>query len=204
MSMRPNPDLPTEALLRSANAGGKEARELLIARACTRLRSLTRRMLRCDFPGLRRWEDTNDVLQSAMLRLCRALDNVQPESTKHFYCLAAQQIRRELIDLARHHFGPHGLAANHESEMFPRNGGWLNNFSNEHIKPESLAEWTEFHELVNGLPEDERAVFDLVWYQQLGQQEAADILGVSLRTLKRRWQSAKVLLYDAMSGHRPG
>jgi hypothetical protein len=30
-------------------------------------------------------------------------------------CLAALRIRRELLDLCRHDFGPHGVAANHES-----------------------------------------------------------------------------------------
>jgi hypothetical protein len=30
-------------------------------------------------------------------------------------CLAALRIRRELLDLCRHYFGPHGVAANHES-----------------------------------------------------------------------------------------
>jgi hypothetical protein len=30
-------------------------------------------------------------------------------------CLAALRIGRELLDLCRHYFGPHGVAANHES-----------------------------------------------------------------------------------------
>jgi hypothetical protein len=31
------------------------------------------------------------------------------------HCLAAPRIRRELLDLCQHYFGPHGVAANHES-----------------------------------------------------------------------------------------
>jgi hypothetical protein len=30
-------------------------------------------------------------------------------------CLATLRIRRELLDLCRHYFGPHRVAANHES-----------------------------------------------------------------------------------------
>ena len=35
--------------------------------------------------------------------------------------------------------------------------------------PANLAAWTEFHDQVGQLPDDERAVFDLLWYQELSQ-----------------------------------
>jgi len=50
--------------------------------------------------------------------------------------------------------------------------------------------WSEFHEHVEKLPDDEREVMDLLWYQGLTQEEAAAVLKVSDRTVKRRWQSA--------------
>ena len=45
-------------------------------------------MLR-DFPGVARWEGTDDVLQNATLRLYRALKDVTPESPRSFFNLAA-------------------------------------------------------------------------------------------------------------------
>jgi hypothetical protein len=40
-------------------------------------------------------------------------------------CLAALRIRRELLDLCRHYFGPHGVAANHESARIDgKMGAW--------------------------------------------------------------------------------
>ena len=46
-------------------------------------------------------------------------------------------------------------------------------------EPGRLAEWTGFHAQVEALPEEEREVFDLLFYQGLPQAEAAAVLGVS-------------------------
>ena len=58
---------------------------------------------------------TDDILQNALQRLCRALQTVKPQSVRSFLNLGAEQIRRELIDLAHHYRGPQGLGANHAS-----------------------------------------------------------------------------------------
>ena len=68
------------------------------------------------FPNVRRWADTDDVLQNAQLRLLHALETVRPDSTRRFFGLAAKQIRWELIDLARHFYGAEGIGANHASK----------------------------------------------------------------------------------------
>src|SRR5688500_16433430 len=78
-------------------AACRQARDELIRHACARLEELTRRMLR-HYPRLRRWEQTADVLQNALLRLHRSLETVRPGSAGQFYGLAATHIRRELID----------------------------------------------------------------------------------------------------------
>jgi RNA polymerase sigma-70 factor (ECF subfamily) len=91
-------------LLDRLQSGDVAARDELIRRAGQRLESLARAMLR-RFPGVRRWEETADVFQNAVLRLLRALQQVRPESTRAFFGLAAEQVRRELLDLARHYQG---------------------------------------------------------------------------------------------------
>ncbi len=58
--------------------------------------------------------------------------------------------------------------------------------------PLALAAWREFHERVESLPEEQREVFDLLWYQELSQAEAANVLGVAVPTVKRRWRDAKM------------
>jgi RNA polymerase sigma factor (sigma-70 family) len=54
------------------------------------------------------------------------------------------------------------------------------------------------------LPDDEREVFGLVWYQGLTHAEAAAILGVSTKTVQRRWHSACLRLHEVMGGDLPG
>jgi RNA polymerase sigma factor (sigma-70 family) len=192
--------------LERMRAGDGHARQELLAHALERLRALAARMLR-GYPLVRRWEQTDDVLQQALLRLDRALADVTPESLPHFYHLAALQIRRELLDLARHHLGPEGQGARHHSDPHGRaaddEGGPLRGTADPAGEPTTLEGWSEFHARVGALPPQEREVFDLLWYQGLSQDEAADALGVSSRTVLRRWQSARLLLYQALHGERP-
>lgn len=170
-----------------------QARDAVIQHASERLERLARRMLR-NYPRLRRWEQTGDVLQNSIIRLHRSLAVVQPESVRQFYGLAATQIRRELIDLTRHHFGPQGEAARHHTDRHERGDSALANYADRSGEPGSLAEWTEFHEAVQRLPDAEREVFDLHWYEGLDQKQVASILGVTDRTVKNRWRNAKLLL----------
>ena len=69
--------------------------------------------------------------------------------------------------------------------------------------PQDLAIWREFHERVQALPDQEREVVDLLWYQELSQEEAAQILGVEKSTARRRWR-ARIKLKDALAGWPPG
>ena len=57
------------------NAGDAAARGELIGHSAERLRRLTRKMLQ-DLRRVRHWADTDDVLQSALVRLLRALEVV--------------------------------------------------------------------------------------------------------------------------------
>jgi RNA polymerase sigma-70 factor (ECF subfamily) len=134
------------------------------------------------------------------------LATVRPESPAQFYSLAAAHIRRELIDLARHHFGPEGAAARHHSDGAGQASGEGPVVRKEDPggEPATLAEWTDFHESVQRLPRAEREVFDLLWYEGLTQAEAAKVLGVSDRTVKSRWRSAKLELQKLLGEGPPG
>lgn len=179
------------------NAGDQAARDELIARACDRLRRLTEHIMQ-DFGRVRRWEDSDDVFQEAMVRLLRALEAVPITTAEQFFRLAALQIRRQLCDLVRKHFGPEGdganLATNHEESMGPRTGAAAREPAQSTHDPGKLAFWTELHQMVERLPDEALAVVDLLWYQELTQDEAAGVLGVSVPTVKRRWAEARVRL----------
>lgn len=185
----------TSRLLDLVRLGDERARNELLAHVGERLRLLTGRMLR-SFPGVAKWEETDDVLQNAIIRLCRSLEAAHPESARHFYNLAALQIRRELIDLARHY---NGARESHIQEHYEHTG--MRNVSS--AEPASLEEWTAFHKAVAALPNIERELFDLIWYEGLSQEQAASVLAVSVRTAKRRWQSARLRLIDSLNGEKP-
>ena len=185
-------------------AGDGTARDELIRLACERLTRLARKMLR-DFPGVARWEQTDDVLQNATLRLCRALKEVIPESPRRFFNLAAVQVRRELIDLARHYYGSQGMGAHHESvgPADAREPSPFDSPATETDNPGRLADWTEFHEQVDALTDEHREVFNLLWYQDLTQAEAAALIGVTERVVKWRWRAAKLALHQVLKGESP-
>jgi RNA polymerase sigma-70 factor (ECF subfamily) len=180
-----------QACLDRLRAGDNKARTDLLEHCQRRFRQLARRMFK-SFDRLRPRVDTDDVVQGAMVRLWRALDNLRPIDVLGFSRLSAKQIRRELIDLARKH---------HRRQPLPLPGGDQSSSAAEHqmpsdstFDPGKLALWTEFHEQVEKLPEAEFAVYDLLWYQGMEQKEAAELLGVSVPTVKLRWRSARLLL----------
>jgi len=170
----------------------------LLEASLDRLRRLAGKML-ADNPAIRRWEGTDDLLQNATLRLHRALRDVRPATVRDFFKLAALQIRRELTDLARHHYGPHGHAAHHATDpgKVDRTGkvAPLHDAAEARSGPLTQLQQREFHEHVQSLPDEEREVFDLIFYQGLSQDEVAGMLGVAVRTVKRRWRSARLLLH---------
>jgi RNA polymerase sigma-70 factor (ECF subfamily) len=185
-------------------AGDRAARDELFRHATARLERLARKMLR-NYPRVQRWCDADDVVQGAALRLLKALDAVQPPTVREFFGLSTEVIRRELIDLARHFYGPEGAGANHHSQA-----GRDSELAPAHDRPDltlepgALADWCEFHRQVQGLPEAEREVMGLLFYQELPQAEAAAVLGVSVRTVQRHWQSALLKLHEKLQGHWPG
>lgn len=173
-----------------------EAMNELLEKSSLKLKNLTRKMFH-KFSGLRRWEQTDDVFQNAMMRLKKALQDVKIKSPRHFYNLAALQIRRELLDLVKKYKAESNFAAHHhtDSHFAKEGGGLVNNLQ----APESdIEKWGEFHLLVEKLPPEEREVVNLIWYQELPQEEAAKIMNMPLRTLKRRWQTARNKLYETL------
>ena len=172
----------------------------LLSVAMHRLRLLSKKIL-ADIPGVKRWDNTDDLLQNASLKLWKALETHHPPTPVDFFRLAACIIRRELIDLARSRYGPLGLGANHYSPPIGSSSSHriapLAAGTDSH-NPEKLNEWTEFHAYIERLPEEERQLFDMLWYQGLTLAETSELLGIPLRTLGRYWKVARVKLAETL------
>jgi RNA polymerase sigma factor (sigma-70 family) len=179
-------------------AGDADARGELLSHACERLRRLTRKMLQ-GFPCVHDFEQTDDVLQKTALRLLRRLQAVQVATVHEFFQLAAREMRRELLSLVKRYRGKApvtGAACNDQSTGNPRPG--LPDVGESTLRPDRLALWTEFHGRVESLPPNERAVFNLIWYQGLTQADAAVLLRVPRASVQRRWLAARLRLQAAL------
>jgi RNA polymerase sigma factor (sigma-70 family) len=182
-------------------AGDDSARDELLVHFERRFRTLGRRKLHGS-PGVHRWEQTDDVLQDASMRLLRTLKQIRPESVASFLNLASVHIRRTLIDLYRHHNGKQGQGAHHATTSTPTPDGERHTPAHERTddtwEPSKFLWWAELHEEVARLPEPEREVFGLLYYQGLTQEEAGTVLNVSRRTVIRYWQSAQLKLRESV------
>src|SRR5262249_43081949 len=175
------------------------ALDAVLRHNCDRLTSLTRRMLG-DFRRVKRWAETDDVLQNALLRLLGSLREVKPETPRQFLALATLQIRRELLDLARRFYGPEGIGANQDSLAGNDSRGSPPEVADCSHEPCSLAQWSELHQQIDSLPDEEREIVGLLFYQSLSQAEAAEVLNVSVRTVQRRWHASLCKLHTAWNG----
>ena len=178
-------------------AGDREAADELIRATTARLEKLARRMTR-SFPNVRGQAETNDVLQSSLMRLLSTLLRLRPATTRDFFNLAAVHIRRELLDLARRYKGKGWVAldACADADRPTRTA----------FEPQSAAVaddfelWVRFHEAVDQLPMEQREVVGLVFYHGWTQVRIAELFNVDERTIRRRWSDACARLRELVGG----
>lgn len=183
-------------------AGDLTARDELLRSVCGRMEYLARRMLR-GFPNVRRWADTDDVMQSALLRLLHSLNKLKPATVRDFYNLASVHVRRELLDLARYHGCRHGAAGRLIAASPDDNAELLAELPDRADDLTDVEGWTRFHKAVEELPAEEREVVGLVFYHGWEQSQIAELFGVTDRTVRRKWQSACVKLHESLGGRLP-
>jgi RNA polymerase sigma-70 factor (ECF subfamily) len=188
-----------QELLDRLRQGDVAVRSQLLLQVRGRLERLAHAML-ARFPNVRRWEDTDDVVQQALLRLLRSLEQLQPPSPAALFGLAAEEVRRVLLDLARHyralnqaHATPHGPSLE-QLACAPDSAA---------TGSDHLERWSAFHEAVAQLPAEEREVASLVFYHGWKQVQMAELLQVSLSTVQRRWQAACLRLNELLRGAIP-
>ena len=118
--------------------------------------------------------------------------------------LAAFQIRRELIDLARRFNGPLGLATNYKC-VSPEISADQSGPAGETYEtaPEELDRWSSLHDAVEELPVELREVFGLTYYHAWTQAKIAELFQVDERTVRRRWLAACSSLKTSLGARFP-
>lgn len=186
-----------ERLLGQLRGGDSNARTALIDATVERMREWTRQFKK----DHRRHPlaQTEDVFQNAVLALWQALQQVEINDAQHFFRLAAKKIRHSLLDLSRQLKSVKYKQRHLESlvENSDSDGDQAGMLEPAQEEPDSRS--SELHEIVEGLPDDERAVVDILYYHGFNQQEAAAVLGVDVRTVRRRWRRARLALVEQLS-----
>jgi RNA polymerase sigma factor (sigma-70 family) len=178
-------DAPAEPIVRA-----------LVARAVCRLRLLCTNLLHRGYPRLTVPPlnlQADEMLGAVVERLLKAMRDIHPQTVRQFFALANQHMRWELNDLARRlddqptpvelRGGLVPAPASSDSELTPTARRMLG--------------------AIDHLPEDLREVFSLLRIQGLTYPEAAEVLGVSVKTVQRRLNRGLLLLTEQLDDLRP-
>jgi len=178
-------DSPAEPVVRS-----------LLDRSVRRLHQLCSTLLHRSYPRLTQPPlnlQVDEMLSAVVERLLKALREARPETVRQFFGLACQHMRWELNDLARRLDIQPSAGVLHD-ELLPEP---LSSVSG--ISPEGR----RMLDAIDSLPADEREAFDLIRIQGVTQTEAAQILGVSLMTVRRRLSRSVQHLTEQLGDLRP-
>jgi len=169
----------------------------LLSRAVSRLHILCGSLLTRSYPRLMRPPlslQSEEMLSAVVERLLKAMRDVRPTTVRQFFALANQHMRWELNDLARRLDKQQPFDELHESAV-----GAPPQSSGSQISPNTR----RMLEAIENLPEEEREVFGLVRIQGMAQTEAADVLGVSAKTVRRRLTRCLLLLAEKLGDLQP-
>ncbi len=163
----------------------------LLSRAVGRLHLLCATVLYQRYPRLTQAPlnlQAEELLSSVVERLLKAMQKARPNGVRQFFALANQHMRWELNDLAR---------------RLDRDDPDIQLMESLAIAPESSgSELSQsarrMLKAIEDLPEEEREVFSLIRIQDITQVEAAEILGVSVKTIQRRLNRSLLLLTKSL------
>jgi RNA polymerase sigma factor (TIGR02999 family) len=139
---------------------------------------------------------TTVLVHEAYLRLARAGD-LAIETRRHFFALAAQAMRRILVDQAR----ARGAAK--------RGGGAATLSLDESALPigalaEEVLAVDRALDRLGALDARQAQIVEWRFFAGLGEEEIAESLGLTARTVRREWTKARAFLYRELHGEAAG
>jgi len=131
------------------------------------------------------------LVHEAYMRLVE-IDQVDWQSRAHFFSIASRVMRRILVDYAR------------ARRADKRGGGAATVFLEEALlaSPGRSPEIVALDDALNQLAElDERQarIVEMRFFGGMTEEETGDVLGISVRTVKRDWRVAKAWLYKELA-----
>src|SRR4029453_15620033 len=189
--MPPTPEIPP--LLLAWQAGDQMALDKLLPAVQPELRRIARRHMAGERPG--HVLQPTALVNEAYLRLTSAKE-VQWQGRAHFFAVAAQVMRRILVDHAR------------ERARAKRGGGAfrMSLSDAEHLAMPRPPDVVALDDALNALEKFDRRkskVIELRFFGGLSLQETADVLQVSVGTVRRDWSLARAWLYRELGDMAP-
>ncbi len=177
-------------ILDRVQQGDPKAAEELLPLVYDELRKLAAHKMASEAPG--QTLQPTALVHEVWLRLSQQSD-VRWQNREHFYAVAAEVMRRILVDRARR-------------RQSRKHGGQLERVDLDAVElpgPGDDAVVLQVHDAVERLAVEDpqkAEVVKLRFFVGLENAEIAAILGVSEKTVQRHWSFAKAWLYRAMQG----
>ena len=168
--------------------GEGQAAEELLPLVYDELRRLAAHKMAHEPPG--QTLQPTALVHEAWLRLA-ASESGQYANRGHFFAVAAEAMRRILIERARR-------------RQRVRHGSGLERVNVDEVEiaaPESDERLLQLHEALDRLAHEDREKADVVklrFFVGLTDREVAEVLGLSERTVERHWAYAKAWLFQTM------
>jgi RNA polymerase sigma factor (TIGR02999 family) len=182
-------------LLRKWREGDRDAENELFARVFPNLRRLAHFLMK----GERRGHSlqATEIVNQVYLRLVAAKDR-DWQNRRHFFAIAARAMRHYLIDHARRRPNAEFVELDGVQDLLPADSAKLDTaIAVDRLLDQLAATKPIWCELV-----------ELKYFLGLTDDEAAETLGIKLRTMQRMWSDARQWLFDQREprgeGQSPG
>jgi len=176
-------------LLQEVSKGREGAEERLIALVYKELRRLAASYLRKEAPD--HSLQPTALVHEAYLRLTR-MQNVDWQNHSHFFAVAAKLMRNILVDHAR------AQTANKRGIGLKVAGLDTAFLAAPGRAPQLVALDDALNQLAK-IDERQCRVVEMLYFTGLNEEQAAQALGISSRTIKRDWRAAKAWLFRELN-----
>jgi RNA polymerase sigma factor (TIGR02999 family) len=182
-------DTPLTDLIRAAQGGNADALNRMFAAMYDDLRIMARKRLHSHQRGT--MLDTTSLVHESFLRFSKA-GHLQIEDRKHFLRYASLVMRSVVVDYARERLtGRRGGGATHVT-LTTHAGG---------AATDACAQILHVHDALEELAKlDERLalVVEMRYFAAMTENEIAEALDITDRTVRRDWEKARLILADAL------
>jgi len=183
--MESDPSEDITRLLRALKDGSIGAQDLLYSRVYVQLGQIARQRLRKE-----RKDHTlqpTELIHEAFLKLVNESER-DIASRRHFFALASTVMRRILVDHAR------------RKRASKRDPGVLPGLTAENGFAPSAIDLDLALEKLAKIDERQAKIVEMRFFGRFTEQEIAEVLGITSRTVKRDWVIARCRLFEELSG----